>query len=685
MKIIVAKAVLQNESLTLITTTGKFHKIPQGDRRIRPLLDEIIPALNRNETIEVDLAEGTLGNEYAQFEEKTNGAVRFFRVLRSKLTGWFKKDSLTLENATYGSDQNVEEVSDAPTQAPATTFVAQPAAPFKEIQEEKSLKQIVAEAEPVSGLVFNTKGNVDLKPEETIIAVVDDNTILPDAQKLLPQISRANGLGSTKGVENFMRRTANMGRQHSQEDLIQFISKSDLQVADDGDILAYKNLSSSRTGEANVYVDPYTKKVRQWIGSKVFMNEKLVDPNRGQDCSNGLHVASRSYLRGYSGDGGTFLIRIRPEDVIAVPKYNTNKMRVCAYHIVGRLNDQDTAAMLADEPMVTAHGKALLAAAIDGTHVAITDTTEITGGYGEGCIYTNLSGKSQTMIATEVEAAVLDSDKTVEAINPDAPIAAPAVSVESVVQQIEENKKQSRMEIAQALYTDWVNFVAAGNTEAAEGALGELKQFKKNAKVSWDKLGVPSDENGPVAVADPQPEVDPTSVSIEEGLIEEGSLASNLLKAWEEYEGAVMGTQEEAASLDRFIKAVDAFNDDDEALIILEENTDAFIDDGDLLSYRATVNKNREKEEAMKAPVKTAKATRTSTTTTVKGKPAKAATKPASPREQLAKLLKNETSVSMKSKSVARSALSIKQAAKKSWEVLGVDPKLGKRIEELAK
>jgi hypothetical protein len=50
-------------------------------------------------------------------------------------------------------------------------------------------------------------------------------------------------------------------------------------------------------------------------------------------------------------------IQGRPEDVVAVPQYDSNKMRVCGHHILYELNDEDFQALRSNQPIKTSDGK----------------------------------------------------------------------------------------------------------------------------------------------------------------------------------------------------------------------------------------------------------------------------------------------------------------------------------------
>lgn len=160
------------------------------------------------------------------------------------------------------------------------------------------------------------------------------------AKALKPQVERATvSKSAAKALKAFTTALSRVKRQHSAEELMKFITRHDLPLAEDGAIIGFKTLNSVRD-DPGVFVDGHTRKVRQRLGSYVYMDVKDVNESRRQDCGTGLHIMSRSY--NYSGDV-TCLVKIRPQDVIAVPISETNKMRVAAYHIVAVLNAETRA------------------------------------------------------------------------------------------------------------------------------------------------------------------------------------------------------------------------------------------------------------------------------------------------------------------------------------------------------
>ena len=69
------------------------------------------------------------------------------------------------------------------------------------------------------------------------------------------------------------------------------------------------------------------------LGEVVKQERKSCDANKRLECSNGLHVGSTKYVENFgSGPNKKVLVcLVNPANVIAVPRYDHSKMRVCEY------------------------------------------------------------------------------------------------------------------------------------------------------------------------------------------------------------------------------------------------------------------------------------------------------------------------------------------------------------------
>ena len=468
-------AVVDTENLTLYKESGETVVIPQGDARIRPILDIATPLLVKQGFADVSLVEINPPSDYAKFEEASSGAIKLFRIAKSKLLSLFGKKEDTLVEPVESMSVGIVPCASMVSVTQAVDEILAHAIPAASPEfHDRGIAQ--------QGNVVEQGGNTIRAPStddapDTIIAVVEGK-VIPGVEKIKTQFSRAAKQESTKGMENFLRRMASVvdTRKHSVEDLLKFMERGDLPVADDGSILIYKVLN--RLGKN--YVDCHSNRVEQWVGGYVCMDPSLVDHNRNNECSNGLHVARRGYIREFSGNV-CVLAKVAPEDVIAVPSYDANKMRVCGYHIIAELTSFQYQLVRQNKPITDdPDGKILLANAIAGNHTSKTHEIRITEQKGGGVMVTQLGE------AKKVEAPVVEITPVEALANPAKESKEAPVNPKDVVKTVEQ---LSRKDIAAKLYADYQN---CDNFPTARAeALEALMAYKKSSKVSWEKLGLP--------------------------------------------------------------------------------------------------------------------------------------------------------------------------------------------------
>lgn len=119
------------------------------------------------------------------------------------------------------------------------------------------------------------------------------------------------------------------------DELYLFLDACRLPITDDGHFIAYKLVRSD-------YKDIYTGTMDNKVGTVVEMMRSLVDTDRNNTCSVGLHFCSKSYLPKYGSDNRdsdrVLLVKINPADVVAIPSdYNNAKGRAWRYEVVGEV------------------------------------------------------------------------------------------------------------------------------------------------------------------------------------------------------------------------------------------------------------------------------------------------------------------------------------------------------------
>lgn len=484
----IVAAVLDTENLKLYREDGSTITIPQGDSRVRNILSIATPGITKHGYVDLDLEQHGQANHFSDFE-KQSATAKFFKVAKSALSKFFATTKEVVEPVSVG------KIPTAPEE--------------KEKRLTDAVAEIMQHATPVQDRSFNETGLLQQRPivtdkgttptvdpavdEEaathTMVAVMGNN-IVPGIEKIKSQIVRATKSESTKGMDAFLSRCASVvgSRRHSVEDLLRFLERADLPIAEDGSILIYKVLSKNKKDDFP-YVDCHTRKVPQGVGSYVCMDESLVDNNRRNECSNGLHVARRGYIKGFSGDV-CVMAKLSPEDVIAVPEYDGNKMRVCGYHIIFELTPKMHELLNSNRPITDLEeGKILLAKALAGDHVGILNEVRIKGHMGTNVVVSHKGADKPSQQPPAVEEKSPPEVTKVEALADLKTEAKEApVNPKEVVQDV---IGISRKTTAQGMFDSYMR--ATDPAEKAT-ALTQLCAYKKSCKVSWEKLGL-SDPN----------------------------------------------------------------------------------------------------------------------------------------------------------------------------------------------
>lgn len=365
----IVSAVADKKQAVLYLEDGNTIILKQGDHRLGDLLNVVIPITTRGEIAVVNLTDFSV---YAAFEQKSGGVTKFFKMAKDKVKGWFggHKDTHQLHIPEEGK-----------------------AALLKAVEGETlTEEEVLTHGQPVG--VDDAVG-----PDEVVVAVVTTpasetapakKAVIPGVNSIKPLLDHAVKTNSV-GVQAFLARCAQFidKRQHSVDDLMRFLERGDLPLADDGSIIAYKMLNYA-SGSKDVFVDCHSGKIRQWVGSYVCVNENLVDLNRRNECSNGLHIARRGYLSSFGGNV-CVLCKIDPEDVMVVPHNDPNKVRVKGYHILGVMSPEAMAELKKNKPM-TGDEDALRMVynAIKGNHIDRIERVQVNGQMGSNVVTTPL-------------------------------------------------------------------------------------------------------------------------------------------------------------------------------------------------------------------------------------------------------------------------------------------------------
>ena len=534
--------VIGKDNTSFYKKDGSIISIRADDHRLETLVLQANPIIARQGYVEINFENHSI---FAEVSKKTNGFVKFFRAAKHKIVevftakaeqdeAFFQAEALQTElEAVVEKEIIVEATADTMKEDIKKAEEASKPAP---VEKPKPITKAMVE-EHLSPI---DEEKQDYSTEDTTIVAVIGDMVIPNIEKLRPYIEHAARFNTAEAIQNFFKRILPMigERDHSIEDLLRFMEKGDLPLANDGCIIAYKRLN--RKGK--VYVDIHSGNVMQTLGCYVHVDLSLVDRNRRNKCSNGLHIARRDYIRGFTGSVLT-LVKLAPEDVVTVPHGDCSKIRACGYHILFELDQDMTYAIENRKPITTVPGgAALLDKAIKGNHPGRICSTKIGGQKGSNLSFEGWDGQNpvvkdngkETSCPTEPKEKVAKSSvsldkenepkadintkdliKKVKAQN-ESSVKKPAKKVskkvkskpipKAVQKKMDEQPKtkavkagvkvekkvtvsqpMTKAQKARKLYEDYIN-------NADGTALAELKILQRTSKVSWAKLGFLDEE-----------------------------------------------------------------------------------------------------------------------------------------------------------------------------------------------
>ncbi len=129
---------------------------------------------------------------------------------------------------------------------------------------------------------------------------------------------------------NFMHNLMKNPSKRSVDELYGFLEKNNLPITPDGHFLAYKKVRHN-------FLDVHSGTMDNSPGTIVEMERNMVDDNKDQTCSTGLHFCGMSYLSHFGGER-TVIVKVNPADVVSIPSdYNGAKGRACRYEVIGEM------------------------------------------------------------------------------------------------------------------------------------------------------------------------------------------------------------------------------------------------------------------------------------------------------------------------------------------------------------
>jgi hypothetical protein len=170
--------------------------------------------------------------------------------------------------------------------------------------------------------------------------VIDENRVLYKGQDLPANITQRilemAGEGKDPTIMfNFWKRLNRNPSYRATQQLWNFLKNTGIPLTPDGCFLAYKSVRSD-------YYDFHSRSFLNKPGCVNEMPRNQISDDQNVSCAEGFHVGAM----GYVGEFGTserrvVVCKVDPEHVVSVPQdYNSQKMRVCKYVVVGNYGSQ---------------------------------------------------------------------------------------------------------------------------------------------------------------------------------------------------------------------------------------------------------------------------------------------------------------------------------------------------------
>lgn len=242
---------------------------------------------------------------------------------------------------------------------------------LRDNQEAYLLSKISTSTQYFSDLKFTITKNSLNDSEEVVSADVSyKGQPLPEVlkQKLI-QMYKA-GATNFDHLFNFIDNLLANPDENSREQLYGFLVHKNMPITDNGTFIAYKGVRGdyySITGNTSTVVlegkVDSAGHILNELGKTIRVRHEDVENNPDVACSQGLHVGSYEYAKGFKSQEGRLLaVEVNPKDVVSVPvDCACQKCRVSSYKV---LNE------------VTTHFRSLTATVNDNNEVEESDLVE---------------------------------------------------------------------------------------------------------------------------------------------------------------------------------------------------------------------------------------------------------------------------------------------------------------------
>ena len=190
------------------------------------------------------------------------------------------------------------------------------------IEEIKDTKQIISNVEGSKLLIK--------KGDSIYFNGVSELSLPKELVKAILEAENNNNELKLEAYRNFWTLMSLNPSEECRKNLFWFLNIHGMTIAKCGFFVGYRNVDT--TDEEGVYTDHHSHTFKIKIGEMVTMDEKDIDCDSSVECSQGLHLASKVWLKkNYYGSVGLACL-CNPADTRAVPHNSEyGKLRCRAY------------------------------------------------------------------------------------------------------------------------------------------------------------------------------------------------------------------------------------------------------------------------------------------------------------------------------------------------------------------
>ena len=178
--------------------------------------------------------------------------------------------------------------------------------------------------------------NITIDPEEgSVVYTFGSDSYHFKGPLVTRLIEQANEGQDLTNLTSFAEKVLENPSTAAVEELYGFLEANDVEIDESGNVIAWKKVRDD-------YKDIYTGTIDNSPGQIIKMPRHLVNDNRNETCSSGLHICSKSYLPhfGYNSGNKVVKVSIHPKDFVSIPvDYQNAKARVCEYQVLEDVTD----------------------------------------------------------------------------------------------------------------------------------------------------------------------------------------------------------------------------------------------------------------------------------------------------------------------------------------------------------